>query len=88
MDTRQHKDEFEAILSSNIVAIISADLDGRITRWSAGAEKLFGYSSESAMDINLQALVPPSQQCELQTVLEKLKRKRSIPSLTTQRMKK
>lgn len=88
METRQHKDEFEAILSSNIVAIISADLDGRITRWSAGAEKLFGYSSESAMDINLQALVPPSQQCELQTVLEKLKRKRSIPSLTTQRMKK
>jgi len=41
-------------------AVITTDLDGRITTWNPAAEGLFGYSSQHATGATLQALIPDS----------------------------
>jgi len=39
-------------------AIVVADADGKITRWSPGAEALFGYSAVTALGQSLDLIVP------------------------------
>lgn len=38
-----------------------ADTTGRITAWSAGAERLFGHSAVDAVGASLDLIVPPDQ---------------------------
>ncbi|HZG08205.1 MAG TPA: MASE1 domain-containing protein [Allosphingosinicella sp.] len=47
-----------AIASSSPDAMIGADLDGRISSWNAGAERLFGYSSDEAVGQPMTLLSP------------------------------
>lgn len=42
-------DQMSAIVSSSDDAIIGMDLDGRITSWNRGAERLYGFSTEEAV---------------------------------------
>jgi PAS domain S-box-containing protein len=46
--TRQVRDQ-AAIIDQIHDAVISTDLDGSITGWNLGAERLYGYSSEEAL---------------------------------------
>jgi PAS domain S-box-containing protein len=39
-------------------AIVVADADGTITRWSPGAEALFGYGAATALGQSLDLIVP------------------------------
>jgi PAS domain S-box-containing protein len=47
-----------AIASSSPDAMISADLEGRITSWNQGAERLFGYSAAEATGQYVSLLEP------------------------------
>jgi diguanylate cyclase (GGDEF)-like protein/PAS domain S-box-containing protein len=38
-----------AIVTSSDAAIVSTDREGRVTSWNAGAERLFGYTSEEML---------------------------------------
>ncbi len=48
----------EAIVSECHDAIITKSLDGKVTSWNAGAEKLFGYSSEERLGQTMAVLFP------------------------------
>lgn len=48
----------EAILSAQSDAIIAADQDGLIRFWNPGAQRLFGYSPDEAMDKTLDLIIP------------------------------
>lgn len=39
-------------------AVVATDADGAVTQWSAGAERLFGYTSEEAVGRPVEALLP------------------------------
>ena len=52
----------ERIVQSAADAIIVADASGRITRWNAGAERLFGFSVAEALTQSLDIIIPEAQQ--------------------------
>jgi PAS domain S-box-containing protein len=51
----------ESLLASDADAIIAADRDGRITFWSPGAERIFGYSTAAALGASLDIIIPQRQ---------------------------
>ena len=53
--------ELAAIVESSDDAIIGKSLDGMITSWNSGAEKLYGYTKEEAVGKSISMLVPPDR---------------------------
>ncbi len=53
-----------AVVESSDDAIITKTLDGTITSWNAGAERIFGYSSEEAVGQSMRMLLPPDRLSE------------------------
>lgn len=50
-------------------AIIRMDLDATITRWNAGAQRMFGYSAAEAVGQSMQMLVPPERRGEMEDAI-------------------
>ncbi len=48
-----------AIVESSDDAIIGKDLDGIVTCWNPGAERMFGYSSEEMIGQSVKKIIPP-----------------------------
>ncbi len=50
-----------AIVESSADAIVAKDLNGVITDWNRGAERLFGYSAEEAIGQPITIVIPPDR---------------------------
>ena len=77
-----------AIVSSSDDAIISKRLDGIITSWNKGAERLFGYSPEEAIGQHITLIIPPDRLNEEKTILAQLRRGERVDHFETVRMRK
>ena len=77
-----------AIVESSHDAIVSKSLDGVITSWNKGAERLFGYSAEEAVGQNITLIIPPACRDEERTIIEQLTRGERIDHFETVRMRK
>jgi PAS domain S-box-containing protein len=62
-----------AIVETSDDAIISKSLDGVITSWNAGAERLFGYRPEEAIGKSITLIIPEDCQEEETRMLRKLR---------------
>src|SRR6266404_2873140 len=62
-----------AIVESSDDAIISKSLDGIITSWNAGAERLFGYTAEEAIGQPISILIPPERLDEEPNILRRVR---------------
>jgi PAS domain S-box-containing protein len=79
---------FAAIVESSDDAIISKDLNGIITSWNPGAEKLFGYSATEAVGRSLPALLPPDRVNEESTILARMIQGQALENYETVRLRK
>ena len=67
-----------AIVESSDDAIIGKDLNGIVTSWNQGAEKIFGYTDGEMMGTPIMRLIPADRQDEENRVLEKIKQGKSV----------
>ncbi len=77
-----------AIVESSDDAIISKNLDGIITSWNKGAERLYGYTAEEIVGKPLSLLVPPDHPDELPEIMERIRRGERVEHFETQRVRK
>ena len=76
-----------AILRSAADAIVSKSLDGRVTSWNAGAERLYGYRRAEILGQSFSRIVPPERAGELPALLERLRRGENVPAFDTVRVR-
>jgi PAS domain S-box-containing protein len=77
-----------AIIASSDDAIISKDLDGIITSWNGGAERIFGYLAEEIIGKPITILIPPDCQKEEEAIIERIRRGQSVEHYETVRRRK
>ncbi len=63
-----------AVVESSHDAIVSKNLDGIITSWNKGAERLFGYAAEEAVGQNITLIIPADRRDEERAIIERLTR--------------
>ncbi|HEU4342015.1 MAG TPA: PAS domain S-box protein, partial [Candidatus Binatia bacterium] len=89
---RKHAEEAKArlaaIVESSDDAIVSKDLDGIITSWNRGAERLFGYTAQEAIGQPVTMLMPPERFDEEPGILQRIRRGESIEHYETVRRRK
>ena len=69
-------------------AIVSKTLEGIITSWNGGAERLYGYSAAEVVGRSVSIIIPPDHPNELLRVLARLKRGEHIQPYETGRIRK
>lgn len=77
-----------AIVESLADSIIGKTLQGTITTWNRGSEKLYGYTDHEAIGQSVEMLFPPGADGELAQILESIKRGVTISDKETVRVKK
>jgi PAS domain S-box-containing protein len=77
-----------AIIDSSDDAILSESLDGVITSWNRGAERMFGYSAAEAIGQHGRLLIPLELQGEEDNVLAHIVRGKSLEHYETVRQTK
>ncbi len=77
-----------AIVESSDDAIISKDLNGIITTWNAGAERMFGYAAREAIGQPITILAPPNWPDETRDILERIRRGERVDHIETRRRRK
>jgi PAS domain S-box-containing protein len=76
------------IVTSSDDGIISKDLNGRITSWNHGAEKIFGYSASEAVGQGITLIAPAERKEEMRSILERITRGERIDHFETIRRRK
>ncbi len=79
---------FASIVESSDEAIISKSLEGTITSWNKGAEKLYGYTAEEIIGKSVSLLVPEDRKEELISIFEDLEKGAKIELMETVRRRK
>ena len=77
-----------SIVENSEDAIIGKSLDGSITSWNAGAERLYGYSAREVIGKPSSFLTPDDRDSERSTTLAALKEKGMVQSFETVRRAK
>ena len=62
-----------AIVADSDDAIVSKTLDGTITSWNAGAERMFGWTRAEALGKPIELILPPDRLDEEHGILERLR---------------
>jgi PAS domain S-box-containing protein len=63
---------FSAIVNSSVDAIIGGDLNGVVTSWNPGAERLFGYTADEMIGQTVFKLLPADRQGEAGQIIRRL----------------
>jgi PAS domain S-box-containing protein len=71
---RELQSRLALIVDSSQDAVIGKNLDGVITHWNKGAERLYGYTSGEVIGKSISILAPKDRTDEIPAILEKIRR--------------
>jgi PAS domain S-box-containing protein len=77
-----------SIVDSSDDAIVSKTLEGVITSWNAGAERLFGYTAKEAIGQHISMIIPRDRLDEETSILARLRQGERIDHFDTIRVRK
>ncbi|MEG9435074.1 PAS domain S-box protein [Edaphobacter sp. HDX4] len=77
-----------AIVESSDDAIVSKDLNGIVTSWNRGAERILGYSADEIIGKSITTIIPLELQEDEPQILDKVRRGERIEHFETVRMHK
>jgi len=77
-----------AVVESSDDGIISKDLNGVITSWNAGAQRIFGYTEAEVIGQPITIIIPPELHGEERQVLQRLRAGERIEHYETVRLTK
>lgn len=70
----EYRSRLVAIIDSSEDAILSKDLNGTITSWNRGAERIYGYTPDEAVGKNISLVIPSDRPHEVPEILRKVAR--------------
>ena len=76
------------IVESSHDSIVSKDLDGIVTSWNQGAERLLGYTADEIVGKPLSIVIPPDRRAEDDRVLQRLRRGERVEPYESVRIRK
>jgi PAS domain S-box-containing protein len=77
-----------AIVESSDDAIVSKDLNGVVTSWNQGAQRIFGYTAEEMIGQPITKIIPPELEGQEAEILSTIARGDRIDHFETVRMHK
>ncbi len=77
-----------AVVESSADAILTTDLNGVLTSWNRGAERMYGWSQAEALGQSVSILMDPDRTHEMGEVIGEISQGRAVDSLETVRMAK
>src|SRR5271154_348297 len=77
-----------SIIDSSEDAILSKDLNGIITSWNLGAERIYGYTPEEAIGKHISLLTPSDRPDEVSEILQKVAKGESVAHYESMRVTK
>ena len=80
--------ELAAVVANSNDAMIACTLDGTITGWNLGAERIYGYASEEIIGRSLEELIPPERLDEFPQTLNMVKGGQSLANYESVRLRK
>jgi PAS domain S-box-containing protein len=79
---------FAAIIDSSEDAIISKDLNSRVTSWNKAAERMFGYTEQEMVGQLIHILIPEDRKREEDEIIAGLKQGKRVEHFETIRVAK
>src|SRR5581483_1225031 len=77
-----------AVVACSHDAILTKTMDGTITSWNAGAERLYGYTAAEAIGQPVTLIIPPEQPDEFPAIMARLARGERVEHFETVRRHK
>lgn len=86
MESEQRARRLAAITESSHDAILSYRLDGTVTEWLSGAERLLGFSGDEMVGRNIDQVVPEELRQQLWEINKRIEQGEVIDPFETQRL--
>jgi PAS domain S-box-containing protein len=80
--------QLASVVETSDDAIITKDLNGIITSWNKGAERVFGYEASEVIGKPVSLLIPPDRPDEEPAILDWLRKGQRIEHYETVRVRK
>jgi PAS domain S-box-containing protein len=85
---RESQARLAAIVQGSEDAILAKNLQGQITNWNPGAERLYGYTAAEAIGQSVELIVPDDRKKEFQRIMARLRNGERIEPFETVRVRK
>jgi PAS domain S-box-containing protein len=87
-EAEELRDRLAAIVESSDDVIVSKDLNGVITSWNKGAERVLGYKAEEVVGKHVSMLMPPGYVEDFEKILGCVRRGERVDHYETKRRRK